>query len=190
MRRNRYRCESLNCSGKLAGSYLRLVRLPECNPDMRGPNRLRKNFLGRRTSLFFAVLLGLSLIGPVWADDGDEKKKVETSNEVDCEDKDNAALPECRPVNPPVVTQESAPQRSLSQLHRRLRPVRRALAFTRAQLRISSSNLRMLVRKQLSTDLKTVLTIRAPGHAVDMSAETIPAQRTRWDRELSITPST
>jgi hypothetical protein len=71
-------------------------------------------FLGRRASLFFAVLLGLSLIGPAWADDGDEKKKVETSNEVDCEDKDNAALPECRPANSPVVIQESAPPQSES----------------------------------------------------------------------------
>jgi len=54
-------------------------------------------------------LLGLSLIGHAWADDGDEKKQIPQSSEVDCEDKDNAALPECQPVTPPVVTEDQAP---------------------------------------------------------------------------------
>jgi hypothetical protein len=51
---------------------------------------------GIRASLCLTVLLGLALVGPVWADDDNNKKPVETSNEVDCEDKDNAMLPECK----------------------------------------------------------------------------------------------
>jgi hypothetical protein len=63
---------------------------------------------GIRASLCLSLLLGLAVIGPVRADD-DDKKPVETSNEVDCEDKDNAGLPECQPVVPPVVTEEAPP---------------------------------------------------------------------------------
>jgi hypothetical protein len=55
------------------------------------------------------VLLALALIGPVWADDDNNKKPVETSNEVDCEDRDNAALPECQSLTPPIVVTEQAP---------------------------------------------------------------------------------
>jgi hypothetical protein len=64
---------------------------------------------GPRASVFFALLFGLALIGQAWADDGDEKKQAPTSNEVDCEDKDNAALPECQPVTPPLATDEQVP---------------------------------------------------------------------------------
>jgi hypothetical protein len=54
-------------------------------------------------------LLALALVGPVLADDENDKKPVETSNEVDCEDKDNAALPECLALKPPVVITEEVP---------------------------------------------------------------------------------
>jgi hypothetical protein len=36
------------------------------------------------------------------------------ANEVDCEDKDNAMLPECKPLTPPVVTGEAPPAQSES----------------------------------------------------------------------------
>jgi hypothetical protein len=54
-------------------------------------------------------LLGLSLIGQAWADDDNEKKQAPVSNEVDCEDKDNAALPDCKPITPPLVTDQQTP---------------------------------------------------------------------------------
>ena len=73
---------------------------------------MKKYFVGSRASLFLTVLLALALIGPVWADD-ENKKPVDPSNEVDCEDKDNALLPECLPLMPPVtVTDNTAPSTS------------------------------------------------------------------------------
>lgn len=51
--------------------------------------------------LFFAALLALSLIGPAWADEDDDRKQQEEAT-IDCSDRDNAHHSECQAVNPPA----------------------------------------------------------------------------------------
>ncbi|MFN0071796.1 MAG: hypothetical protein ACKVVP_09950 [Chloroflexota bacterium] len=71
---------------------------------------MRRHAFGARTSFLYALLLAIGLIGPAWADDDDKKRQSQDSQEVDCEDRDNAALQECQTMNPPVqmVEQESS----------------------------------------------------------------------------------